>query len=157
MPKFVFLWTDLVLWLLACGAVLYAWHVRRNRNLRATWRRIALDAPAMCAAVLLAVFLVLALADSIHFRSRLAAAPDAADAPAAYATRTLSVLDVMLAHAIESREKTYSVPLAYWSFQRETAVVDGKEVREFPRLFFGGAHLTDPERQWKSDLAARSV
>jgi len=42
--------------------------VRHDRNLRSTWRRIALDAPAMCAAVLLVVFLALALADSIHYR-----------------------------------------------------------------------------------------
>jgi peptide/nickel transport system permease protein len=158
MPKFVFLWTDLVLWLLAAGSVFYAWKVRHNRNLRATWRRIALDAPAMCAAVLLAVFLALALADSIHFRPRLPAAPGTEpDAPAAYATRTLSLLDSAFSHAIESREKTYSLPLAYWSFQRETKVVDGKEIREFPRLYFGGAHLTDPATQWKGDLVARSL
>jgi peptide/nickel transport system permease protein len=158
MAMFVFLWTDLVLWLLAAGALAYAWKVRHNRNLRATWRRIALDAPAMCAAVLLAVFLILALLDSIHYRSRLAAAPGAAaDAPVAYATRTLSVLDGLLSHAIEAREKTYSAPLAYWSFQRETAVVDGKEVRAFPRLYFGGAHLKNPEAEWKGDLAARSA
>jgi len=158
MPKFVFLWTDLMLWLLAVGAIVYAWKVRHDRNLRSTWRRIALDAPAMCAAVLLVVFLALALADSIHYRSRLAAAPDSdPDAQAAFGTRTVSLLDALLVHAIEAREKTYSAPLAYWSFQRETAVVDGNEVRQFPRLFFGGAHLTDPTTQWKSDLAARSV
>jgi peptide/nickel transport system permease protein len=155
---FVFLWTDLMLWLLAVASILYAWKVRRNRNLLITWRRIAHDAPAMCAAVLLAIFMVLALADSIHYRPRLPPAPGAApDASVAYATRTLSVLDGVLSHAIESREKTYSAPLAYWSFQRETAVVDGKEVRESPRLFFGGAHLADPATQWKGDLALRSV
>jgi peptide/nickel transport system permease protein len=158
MPKFVFLWTDVILWLLAVGAVLYALTVRRDRNLRATWHRIALDAPAMCAAVLLGVFLVLAFADSIHFRPRLEPELGAApDARAAYATRTSSVLDRLLAHAIDSREKTYSPPLAYWSFQRETAVVDGKEERVFPRLFFGGAHLKNPETEWVGDLVARSI
>jgi peptide/nickel transport system permease protein len=158
MPKFVFLWTDFVLWLLAAGSIYYVWKVRHNRNLRATWRRIALDAPAMCAAVCLVVFLALAFADSIHFRPRLPAAPGAAtDAPAVYATRTMSGLDALLWHAIESREKTYSSPLAYWSFQRETAVIDGNEVREYPRLAFGGAHLTDPATQWVSDLARRSL
>jgi len=158
MPKFVFLWTDLMLWLLAVGAIVYAWKVRHDRNLRSTWRRIALDAPAMCAAVLLVVFLALALADSIHYRSRLAAAPDSdPDAQAAFGTRTLSLLDALLVHAIEAREKTYSAPLAYWSFQRETTLVDGNEVRRFPRLLFGGTHLTDPATQWKGDLAARSA
>jgi peptide/nickel transport system permease protein len=158
MPKFVFLWTDLVLWLVAAGAVAYAWHVRRDPQRSAPWRHVLHDAPAMCAAVLLLVFTVIALLDSVHFRPRLAAtAGAAADAPAAYGTRTLSLLDVALVHAIDSREKTYSAPLAYRSFQKETAVVDGKEVREFPRLDFGGAHLKEPEREWAADVAIRGL
>ncbi len=68
-------------------------------------------------------------------------------------TRTLSIFDALMSHAIESREKTYSMPLAYWSFQKETQVVDGKEVRGNPRLAFGGSHLKDPAREWKADLA----
>jgi peptide/nickel transport system permease protein len=116
------------------------------------------DAPAMSAAVVLIVFIAIALLDSIHFRPRLPTTPGAAaDASAAYATRTLSPLDFLLSHAVEAREKTYSVPLAYWSFQRETVIVDGKEVRELPRLAHGGSHLADPARDWKPDLLARSV
>ena len=112
----------------------------------------------MSAAVVLIVFITIALLDSIHFRPRLSAAPGAApDVQEAYATRTLSPLDVLLRHAVDAREKTYSVPLAYWSFQRETAVIDGKEVRELPRLAHGGAHLQDPARDWIPDLAARSL
>jgi peptide/nickel transport system permease protein len=158
MPKFVFLWTDLVLWLVVAVVIAYVNHVRRNPNLRATWRHVLRDAPAMSAAVVLTVFIGLALLDSVHFRPRLAAAPGAApDASAAYATRTLSLLDVLLSHAIEAREKTYSVPLAYWSFQRETAIVDGREVRAYPRLAFGGAHLENPAHEWKADLWVRSL
>ncbi|HSQ11100.1 MAG TPA: ABC transporter permease, partial [Burkholderiaceae bacterium] len=134
MPKFVFLWTDLVLWLVVAIVIGYVVHVRRSPNLRATWRHVLRSAPTMSAAVVLIVFIAIALLDSIHFRPRLSAAPGAApDIQQAYATRTLSPLDVLLRHAVDAREKTYSVPLAYWSFQRETAVIDGKEVRELPR------------------------
>ena len=158
MPKFVFLWTDLVLWLVVATVVAYVVHVRRSPNLRTTWRHVLRDAPAMSAAVVLLVFITIALLDSIHFRPRLPVAPDSpANAPAAFGTRTLSPLDVLLRHATEAREKTYSVPLAYWGFQRETAVVDGREVRELPRLAHGGAHLQDPAREWKPDLIARSL
>jgi peptide/nickel transport system permease protein len=157
-PKIVFLWTDLVLWLLVAAVAVYVVHVRRNANLRATWRHVMRDAPAMSAAVVLIVFSAIALLDSIHFRPRLDEAPgSAADVQAAYGTRTLSLLDVVLRHAIEAREKTYSVPLAYWSFQRENAIVDGKEVRAQPRLAYGGSHLADPETQWEPDLVKRSV
>jgi peptide/nickel transport system permease protein len=157
MPKFVFLWTDLVLWLVVAAVVAYVVHVRRSADLRKTWRHVLHDAPAMSAAVILIAFITIALLDSIHFRPRLPPVPGAAaDAPVAYATRTVSPLDVLLRHAVEARERTYSVPLAYWSFQRETVVVDGKEVREFPRLAHGGAHLQDPPQDWKPDLAKRS-
>ncbi len=158
MPKFVFLWTDFVLWLVVLGAIVYGSRVRTNRHLLATWRHVTHDAPAMSAAVVLGLFICIALLDSVHFRARLPATPGtAADARVAYATRTESILDRFLSHATESREKTYSVPLAYWSFQRETQVIGGKEVREFPRLAFGGAHLSDPAREWKSDVARKSL
>jgi peptide/nickel transport system permease protein len=154
MPKFVFLWTDLVLWLLVAAAIGYAVHVRRTPSLRVTWRYVARSAPAMAAAVVLAGFIVVALLDSVHFRPRLAAAGEGG---AAYATRTLSLLDLALSHARLAQEKTYSPPLAYWSLQKETAVVDGREVREHPRLQHGGAHLEDPSTQWRADLALRSL
>ena len=38
MPKFVFLWTDLVLWLVVLGAAVYGTRVRGNRHLRARTR-----------------------------------------------------------------------------------------------------------------------
>ena len=96
MPKFVFLWTDLVLWLLVAAAIGYGVHARRTPSLRVTWRHVARSAPAMAAAVVLAVFIVVALLDSVHFRPRL---DGAGDGGVAYATRTLSLLDVALSHA----------------------------------------------------------
>ena len=158
MPKFVFLWTDFVLWLVVAGVLVYIWRARRNARTKANWMHVLRNAPAMCAAVVLGVFLTIALLDSVHFRPRLSAVEGAAaDAQVAYGTRTLSIFDALMSHAIESREKTYSTPLAYLSFQKETQVVDGKEVRSNPRLAFGGSHLKDPEREWSADLAARSL
>ncbi len=158
MPKFVFLWTDFVLWLVVAGVLFYIWRARHNARAKANWLHVLRDAPAMCAAVVLGVFVTIALLDSVHFRPRLSAIEGAsADAQAAYGTRTLSIFDALMSHAIESREKTYSTPLAYWSFQKETQVVDGKEVRSNPRLAFGGSHLKDPEREWSTDLVVRSL
>jgi peptide/nickel transport system permease protein len=36
-------------------------------------------------------------------------------------------------------------------------VIDGREVRQTPRLAFGGAHLQDPAQEWRSDLRMRSL
>jgi peptide/nickel transport system permease protein len=158
MPKFVFLATDVALFALLAGLALYVWHVRRTPNLRATWRSVFRDAPAMCALVLLCAFLLLAVLDSIHFRPLLPKAEGAAaDAPHAYSTRAYSVLDRLLAKPLEGTEKTYSAPLAYLQFTKESFEVDGKPVRDYPRLAFGGAHLKDPPRQRAGDIAMRSI
>jgi peptide/nickel transport system permease protein len=77
-PKFVFLWTDFVLWLVVAGVALYVWRARGNPNARATWMHVARDAPAMCAAVVLIVMITVALLDSVHFRPRLPPAPGVA-------------------------------------------------------------------------------
>ena len=70
--------------------------------------------------MVLAACLVVTLADSVHFRPAL---PPAAGAPAgsvAYDARMLSLLDAALARLVDSRETTYSRPLAYESFTKES-------------------------------------
>jgi peptide/nickel transport system permease protein len=158
MPKFVFLATDIALYLLLGVFALYVWHARRTPNLRQTWRSVLHDAPAMSASVVLGLYLLIAVVDSLHFRPLLAPAADApADAAPAYSTRTQSLLDYLLAERRDSREKTYSVPLSAYQFTKETMLVDGKSVRDFPRLKFGGAHLTKPESEREADIFERSV
>ena len=158
MPKLVFLASDIALYILICGVVFYAWHAHRTPNLRQTWRSVLHDASAMSAAVILVVFLVIAILDSFHFRPLLAAAADApAGTATAYSTRTLSLLDHLLSARRESGEKTYSIPLATHQFTKETILLEGKSVRDFPRLKFGGAHLSDPEEQWAGDIFQRTA
>ena len=157
MPMIVFLWTDVALYLLLVGVLLYVWRVRRSPTLRATWGRVARDTPAMCSAVVLLAFVLVGLLDSLHYRPRLPAAPDApAGAAVAYAPAVKSVLDGMLDGTVLSRpEKTYSSPLASHQFTKETMLIDGKPVRDFPRLRSGGAHLTDPPSQTRPDILRR--
>ena len=158
MPRLVFLATDIALALLLAALAVYVWHVRRSPELRATWRPVFRDAAAMSALVVLSLFLLVAALDSIHFRPVLPRAEGAAaDAPAAYSTRTYSVLDRLLRKPMEGTERTYSAPLAYLSYSKETVEVDGRPVREFPRLAHGGAHLKDPAQQWLPDLLQRSA
>ena len=173
MPKFVFLPTDLALYAQLLVLALYVRYVWRTPLLRQTWRYVSKDAAAICAGLVLMLFLLVALLDSVHFRPLLPQAPMAAGgvaapaggasaaasaAPAAaYSTRTLSLLDLVLAGPRESREKTYSVPLATHQFTKESMMRDGVSVRDFPRLQFGGKHLTDPEAQWGDDVRQRSL
>ncbi len=158
MPKLVFLATDIVLYLLLAATAFYAWHALRTPTLRQAWRVVARDPAAMSAAVVLGAFLLIAVLDSFHFRPLLPPAQGAAaDAASAYSTRTLSLLDALLAGPREAREKTYSIPLGTHQYSKESMLVDGKMIRDFPRLQFGGAHLKDPETEWIGDLVVRSA
>jgi len=156
LPKFVLLWTDAVMWALVVALLVYARVVWRSPNLRASWTLVFRDAAAFASAIVLGLCLVLTLLDSIHFRRALPAASTGSPTAAkAYDTRTQSALDSLLSRQIESREATYSRPLAYQSFTLESLTVDGEVRRLPPRLLHGGAHLRDPPRQWAGDIGAR--
>jgi len=156
MPKLVILWTDAALFLIVAAVWAYAWRARRSPSLRATWAQVARRAPAMCAAVVLAAFVGVALLDSLHYRPLLPPALNSNnETPAAYAPTVKSVLDALLAGgALTQAEKTYSAPLATRQFSKETVLQDGVPTRDFPRLRFGGAHLAD-EADWLIDIAKR--
>ncbi len=156
LPKFVLLWTDAVMWALVVALLVYARVVWRSPNLRASWTLVFRDAAAFASAIVLGLCLVLTLLDSIHFRRALPAASTGSPTAAkAYDTRTQSALDSLLSRQVESREATYSRPLAYQSFTLESLTVDGEVRRLPPRLLHGGAHLRDPQRQWAGDIGAR--
>jgi peptide/nickel transport system permease protein len=157
--KFVLLWTDVALWLLAAAVVAYGLHVRGSASLRATWRRVLRDPAAVSAAVVLGVFVVIALLDSLHFRRALptsaSASPSTPATQVFYDTRTESLLDLVLHAPIAMREASYSQPLATHGLIKETREVDGRVVREYPRLDHAGKHLQDPTHDWGADVARR--
>lgn len=156
MPKIVLLWTDVALFALLAAVAFYAWHIRRTPTLRATWARVGRDTPAMCAAVVLSGFVLIGVLDSLHFRPLLPAVAEApADAAPAYSPVTRSVLDTLLAGPLAGRERTYSAPLAVRQFTKETELVEGEPVRDFPRLRYGGAHLDDADAERGADIAKR--
>ena len=155
--KIVLLWTDAVLWLMLAALLYYIWRVRGSPNLRASWTKVFADPAAMASAVVLALFLGITALDSVHYRKALPPAGGAAaNAPVAYDVRTQSLLDEALQRLIDSREPTYSLPLATHSFTKETVQQATGSERTFPRLQFGGAHLGDPDSEWLPDLLLRA-
>lgn len=151
--KPVLLWTDLALWLMLAAVLVYALRVRAQAHLRANWQRVLRDPVAASAGVVMVLFLAVTMVDSLHLRRAL----PSADGVTVYDTRTVSVLDLLLARQIEMREVSYSMPLGTHGFNKENLVDAAGEVRrDFPRLKFGGAHLTDPAAQWSSDVLTRA-
>jgi peptide/nickel transport system permease protein len=69
----------------------------------------------------------------------------------------LSLFDVMAGSLRERKEKSYSAPLAAHLFAKETVELpDGRQVREYPRLLYGGAHLRDPASEGLPDVLTRT-
>ena len=157
MPKFVLLWTDAAIWLLVIALVVYAVMVLRRPLLAANWRKVFHDPAALSSSIILVLCLGITLLDSVHYRTLLAPAAGVKDAAPIYDTRTRSLLDSTLADLLDARESTYSRPLSYLGFTKESLLVGTEVKRVAPRLQFGGAHLSEPATQWLPDLMQRGL
>lgn len=139
---FVLFWTDFFLFMLLAAVVVFAVYASRREHLRTPWREIGRNAVAMGALVVLIIYVVVGVLDSIHFRPKLS---DSAGAEARYSTEVVSVFDWMLDGLRTRQEKTYSAPFATHSYSKELVVsADGTQQYAFPRLAHGGAHLDGP-------------
>lgn len=158
MPLFIFLWTDLFVYGLVLALLFYVVRARRSASLRSAWRSVARTPSAMCAAVVLAGFASVGVLDSIHYRPLLPPVPiEGATAPPApiYSPVLRSALDDLLSLTqLSRRETTYSAPLAIRQFTKETQLIDGEPVRDFPRLKYAGQWLQS-EADHHADIYAR--
>ena len=149
----VILWTDALIYLLLAAVAAFAWYVRRQEHLLAPWRRVVRSASGMSALTVLVFFVAVGLLDSLHYRPAL---PAAEGATRYYAVEVLSLFDRLAEPLRTRREKTYSEPLGTHLYAKESIdLPDGRQVRDYPRLVHGGAHLQDPERDWVGDLMRR--
>ena len=144
----VLLWSDVLIWLLVVASVVLGGMSWRNPPLQAAWRRLGRSRPGMAAATVLLAFVLVGLADSLHYRPRLENADPGQ--PTVYAVEVLSALDAIAAPLRTRNEKTYSAPLATRAYAKESIELreaDGRvrTVRDFPRLKFGGIHLGENE------------
>ncbi len=140
--------TDVLIWLLVFGVLAYVRSVLKNPLSRASWALVFQSRIASASLVVLLLALLITLLDSVHLRLN-------AEHQSRYASPIVSVLDVALGPLAYQREKSYSAPLALRALSKETIEVDGKPVRDYPRLKYGGAHLQD-ESQRAEDLALRA-
>jgi peptide/nickel transport system permease protein len=147
----VILWTDALIFVLLAGVLALVFLIRRQPHLRAPWAAVARRPMAMGAALILGVFVGIGLLDSLHYREKLTDSP--ADKPQ-YSVEVLSVFDALVGELRTQQEKTYSAPLAMQLYAKEFVQRDGRSVREFPRLQYGGAHLRDASAH-RSDLVRR--
>ncbi len=153
--RFVWLWTDVLIYVLVAAAIAFALYARRHEHLRAPWRQVRRRALAMGALVVLSAYIAVGLLDSIHLQRRL-------DQPGAggavhYAPAIESLLDLLCAPLRERSERSYSAPLALYAYSKETvALPDGRVSFSYQRLKYGGAHLRDASER-RGDIARRAM
>lgn len=128
--------TDVLIWLLVFGVLAYVRSVIKNPLSRASWGLVFQSKIASASLVILLLAVLVTLLDSVHLRLN-------SEQQSRYASPIISVLDVALGPLAYEREKSYSAPMATRALSKETIEVEGKPVRDYARLQFGGAHLAD--------------
>jgi peptide/nickel transport system permease protein len=153
--KLVMLWTDAMIFLLLAVAIAGAWLIRQRPHLLLPWQRLFRSRVGMVSLLVLSLFVAVGLLDSLHYRVAL---PQNSNGKAQHAAEVLSVFDALASDLRSRTEKTYSAPLAVYLYAKESMETpDGKTLRDYPRLKYGGAHLSDPQQEHVTDLIKRGL
>lgn len=152
----IILWTDALIYLFVVIVLSFMGYVRNHEHLLAPWKRVGHSASGMSALTILLFFLGIGLLDTVHFRPILEHKTNQGEK--IYSVEVLSLLDILVTPLRTQVEKTYSAPLASHLYAKETVELpDGKQVRAFARLEFGGAHLQNPETERMPDITWRAA
>lgn len=150
----VILWSDALVFLLLTAGLTTVWYVRGREHLLLPWRRVAQSATAMVSLLVLSLFFAVGLLDTLHYR---AALPEKNGGVRVFSPEVLSVFDKLVTPLRTQTEKTYSAPLAVTLYAKESVSnSQGRVLRDYPRLRYGGAHLAD-EAQRDGDVLKRGL
>jgi len=141
----VFLWSDRLVFLLLVAGIVWAMYVRHHEHLLLPWRRVAQSATAMVSLLVLSLFLLVGILDTLHYQVAL---PEKNGGETVYSPEVLSVFDKLLTPLRTHPEKTYSAPLAVTLYAKESITdANGMVSRDYPRLRYGGAHLENVQQR----------
>ncbi|MCG8426838.1 MAG: ABC transporter permease, partial [Chromatiales bacterium] len=156
MENLVILSTDFLIFLLVVLIAIFAVYASKKEHLRAPWRHVVRSRVGVATMVILSFYVVIGLLDSVHFHPELPA--EEQTEKVRYSTEIISLFDQLVGPLRTEHERTYSAPLSAYLYSKESMeLADGTTVRDFPRLKYGGAHLTNPEQEWLPDIWRRSV
>ena len=145
--------TDFFIFLLLFVVVGFYLYARKQEHLSSPWRDVKKRPLAMSSAVILLFFITIGLLDSMHFHPNIETNKSSQKI---YSNEILSILDVFLSDLRLKNEKTYSAPLASYSFSKEVIERDdGTQIRDYPRLKYGGATLENPKSESGADILQR--
>lgn len=110
----VVLWSDWMIWLLCVALALWVVKMRQSPQFLAQWQQIFSSKVAVVSAIILLTYLLIALADSLHFN---------------FEGQVFSLLDWALHHLIVNSERTYSAPFAHFEYSRSMVLNSAGEVQ----------------------------
>ena len=151
----VFLWTDILIYLLLSVVIYSVLYVRKHAHLIAPWKLVIKRKRGVISIMVLLCYVFVGLLDSIHFR--LAIDGQQKSEQQHYETQVTSVLDLAIMPLRKQVEKTYSAPFATRSFSREMQKDVSSELSYvYPKLHHGGAHL-ESEKQKLQDILSTII
>jgi peptide/nickel transport system permease protein len=149
----VILWSDALVFMLIAACIIATVYVRKREHVLLPWRRVAQSSMAMVSLLVLSLFLLVGLLDTLHFRVAL---PQSNNGEQVYSPEVLSVFDKVVEPLRTHTEKTYSAPFSLHLYAKESMTdAAGNVLRDYPRLKHGGAHLAD-EAARDGDIAKRA-
>lgn len=148
---FAILISDWLVYSLLVIAMIAVIYMRRYPHLREPWYRLVQRKTAMIVMVILFFYALIGLLDSVHFQVT-------RKVDTIYtSTRIESLLDIIVGPLARQDEKTYSAPFATHLYNKVIVTLpDGKEIRTYSRLRYGGAHLKNDNNLGK-DIVIRVV
>ncbi len=156
MIKPVFLWTDILIFTMVAVVLVSAIYARNKAHLRAPWGQVVRSRMGMASLLVLLTYITIGVLDSVHFREPLPS--EKAQQELYYSSEVKSLLDLIMSPVGDQQEKTYSAPFAAYAYAKETIQLeDGSQVRLYPRLKYGGAHLNDPATELDDDVMRLSL
>tara|TARA_R110002050_G_scaffold1244_2_gene8495 strand:+ start:22052 stop:23464 length:1413 start_codon:yes stop_codon:yes gene_type:complete len=151
----VFLWTDILIYLLLAVVVSAVLYIRRRPHLRAPWKSVLLRKRGVLSIMILLCYVAIGLLDSVHFRVALPS--DQINDERHYSTEVMTLLDLAILPLRQQVEKTYSAPFATHLFVREMETSEtGVLNYDYPKLLYAGTHLENDQDKW-SDITHRVI
>lgn len=147
----VYFWTDDLIFVLLAGIIFGATYIRHKAHLRAPWAEVFRRKLAVISLLVIMAYVAIGLLDSIHFRKPLVGTSHPGQVN--YSVDVLTVLDELLTPLRTHSEETYSAPFALYSYSKAMTInAQGKPVRDYPRLKYGGAQLKNPTERGRDIL-----
>jgi peptide/nickel transport system permease protein len=143
----VFLWTDLLIYLLLAVVIASVLYIRQRPHLRTPWRQVFQRKRGVISVMILLCYVVIGLLDSVHFRQTLEST-NTIQLEQHYSSEVITVLDLLVTPIRQQLEKSYSSPFATRSFTREMKISESGDVSyDYTTLRFAGSHLTSKEQK----------